>query len=176
MYKVYQIRISKEVSDYVNSNGRGHVGGMEKYPEYLAKQETSMKGAEGWRPEFFAHYTKVCEVAREAGLVWGESQETVMINDLEEVFKVLNGYHYNEDREEDLVFDAHVSGYSMKTVTRKTGETVEFRDMHSLSVGDIVYDVEADTYNIVDSWGFKQLKEKDIPDGDKAFKRIQEAS
>ena len=45
----------------------------------------------------------------------------------------------------------------MKTVTRKNGEVIEYRDMHSLSVGDIVQDVDNDTYNIVDSWGFKDI-------------------
>ena len=63
----------------------------------------------------------------------------------------------DEDEETDSVCDSHVSGYKMKTVTRKNGEVIEYRDMHSLSVGDIVQDVDNDTYNIVDSWGFKDI-------------------
>ena len=34
MYNIFQIKISNEVSDYVNSNDRGHSGAAEKYPEY----------------------------------------------------------------------------------------------------------------------------------------------
>ena len=64
---------------------------------------------------------------------------------------------FDEDTETDVVFDNHVSDYKMKTVTRKNGEEVTFRDMHSLSVGDIVQDVDNDTYHIVDSWGFKDI-------------------
>ena len=45
MYKVYQIKISKEVSDYVNSNDRGHAGGEDKYPIY----ETYMRLMHGGR-------------------------------------------------------------------------------------------------------------------------------
>ena len=32
MYKVYQIKLADEVTDYVNSNGRGHAGGEENIP------------------------------------------------------------------------------------------------------------------------------------------------
>ena len=34
MYKVFQIKLSDEVTDFVNSNDRGHTGAAEKYPEY----------------------------------------------------------------------------------------------------------------------------------------------
>ena len=33
-YEIYQIKINKEVRDYVNSNDRGHTGGEEKFPIY----------------------------------------------------------------------------------------------------------------------------------------------
>ena len=59
-------------------------------------------------------------------------------------------------RPDQFVFDNHVSGYKMKTFERD-GKTHEYRDMHSLSVGDIVYDVDKDTYNIVDSFGYKDV-------------------
>ena len=160
MYKVFQIKISKEVRDFVNTNDRGHLGGEEKYPIY----EAHMRLSHGLREENlfkntdFGHYTHVCSVKKEAGLVSGtRSLDPFVVDDLEEVFSVLNGAYYNEDEEEDLVFDAHVSDYKMKTVTRKNGEEVTFRDMHSLSVGDIVQDVDNDTYHIVDSWGFKDI-------------------
>ena len=158
MYKVFQIKLDNEVTDYVNSNDKGHLGGEEKYPEYKAHMAV-MRGAEGFTGDMFEHYTNVCNVAKDGGLVSGE--EPFVLNNLEEVFKVLNGYYFDEDandyKGEDIVFDNHVSGYKMKTVTRKDGEVIEYRDMHSLSVGDIVHDVDKDTYNIVDSWGFKDV-------------------
>tara|TARA_B100000073_G_C23502757_1_gene480451 strand:- start:82 stop:609 length:528 start_codon:yes stop_codon:yes gene_type:complete len=158
MYKVFQIKLDKEVKDFVNSNDRGHLGGEEKYPEYKAHMAV-MRGAKGFTGDMFEHYTNVCNVAKDGGLVSGD--EPFIVDDLEEVFKILNGYYFDEDANdeegEDIVFDAHVSGYKMKTVTRKNGEVVTFRDMHSLSVGDIVHDVDNDTYNIVDSWGYKDV-------------------
>ena len=158
MYKVFQIKLDREVKDFVNSNDRGHLGGEEKYPEYKAHMAV-MRGAEGFTGDMFEHYTNVCNVAKDGGLVSGD--EPYVVDDLEEVFKILNGYYFDEDANdeegEDIVFDAHVSGYKMKTVTRKNGEVVTFRDMHSLSVGDIVHDVDNDTYNIVDSWGYKDV-------------------
>ena len=158
MYKVFQIKLDKEVKDFVNSNDRGHLGGEEKYPEYKAHMAV-MRGAKGFTGDMFEHYTNVCNVAKDGGLVSGD--DPFIVDDLEEVFKILNGYYFDEDANneegEDIVFDAHVSGYKMKTVTRKNGEVVTFRDMHSLSVGDIVHDVDNDTYNIVDSWGYKDV-------------------
>jgi hypothetical protein len=46
----------------------------------------------------------------------------------------------------------------MKTVTRKDGEVVTYRDMHSLSVGDIVEDTSTGEFHIVDGMGFKQIQ------------------
>jgi hypothetical protein len=76
------------------------------------------------------------------------------------VFKVLNGYYFDEDTEEDVVFDNHVSDYKMKTITRKDGEVVTYRDMHSLSVGDIVEDVDNGSFHIVASFGFMDITDK----------------
>jgi len=50
-----------------------------------------------------------------------------------------------------------VSGFKMKTVTRKDGEVVTYRDMHSLSVGDIVEDVNNGSFHIVAGMGFKDI-------------------
>ena len=154
MYKVFQIKLGNEITDYVNSNDRGHTGGEEKYPQYKAHMAV-MRGAEKFTGDMFEHYSNVCNVKKEGGLVSGD--DPFILNNLEEVFKVLNGYYFDEDEETDIVFDSHVNGYKMKTVTRKDGEVIEYRDMHSLSVGDIVHDVDKDTYNIVDSWGFKDV-------------------
>jgi hypothetical protein len=142
MYKVFQIKISKEVTDYVNSNDLGHLGAEEKYPEYAAHMAV-MRGAEGFEGEMFNHYTQVCEVATR--------------NNLEEVFKILNGYYYDNETGKDAAFDEFVSGYKMKTITRKNGEEVTLRDMRSLSVGDIVFDAKNDSYHIVDRSGFKDI-------------------
>tara|TARA_Y100000768_G_scaffold144159_3_gene107553 strand:- start:10511 stop:11065 length:555 start_codon:yes stop_codon:yes gene_type:complete len=157
MYKVFQIKLAKEVTNYVNSNDRGHLGGEEKYPEYKAHMAV-MRGAEGFTGDMFEHYKNVCNVAKDGGLVSGD--EPFKVDNLEEVFKILNGYYFDEDANneegEDIVFDNHVSGYKMKTFERD-GKTHEYRDMHSLSVGDIVHDVDNDTYNIVDSFGYKDV-------------------
>jgi len=147
MYKVFQVRISDKVSDYVNSNERGHTGAAEKYPEYNTKLEIG-RGAKGFEGEMFNHYTQVCEVAN------FETEGSK----LEEVFKILNGYYFDEDTDTDETFDAFVSGFKIKTfLNKKTKEMTEYRDMHSLSVGDIVFDSINDTYNIVDSFGFKDI-------------------
>ena len=146
MYKVFQIKISKEVSDYVNSNDQGHYGAEQKYPEYAAHMAV-MRGAEGFEGEMFNHYTQVCEVAT----------LNTEGNQLEEVFKILNGYYYDDETGKDTAFDEFVSGYKMKTITRKNGEEVTLRDMRSLSVGDIVFDANNDSYHIVDLSGFKDI-------------------
>ena len=62
----------------------------------------------------------------------------------------------------------------MKTVTRKNGEVIEYRDMHSLSVGDIVAEVtdEGTKYFIVADWGYTEV----FPNAsDIAVNRIKEA-
>ena len=71
----------------------------------------------------FQHYTKVCEVKKDAGLVC--DGDSWMLRDLEDVFAVLNGRYYDEDTSTDIVHEAHVSGYKMKTITRKDGEVVQ---------------------------------------------------
>ena len=48
----------------------------------------------------------------------------------------------------------------MKTITRKDGEVVTYRDMRSLSVGDIVEDVDNGTFHIVAGMGFKDVTEQ----------------
>tara|TARA_R110001592_G_scaffold170067_3_gene406951 strand:- start:490 stop:960 length:471 start_codon:yes stop_codon:yes gene_type:complete len=149
MYNIFQIKISNEVSDYVNSNDRGHSGAAEKYPEYNANMEVTMRGSEGYTADMFEHYTKVCEVAN------FESES----NKLEEVFKILNGYYFDEDTNTDETFDAFVSGFKMKTyLNKKTKEVSEYRDMHSLSVGDIIEDTSTGKFHIVDGMGFKEVE------------------
>ena len=173
-YEIYQIKINKEVRDYVNSNDRGHTGGEEKFPIYEAYMRNCMSSRkESFQPEDFAHYTKVCKVTENAGLVQGEDE--YLVNNLEEVFKVLNGYYYDEETAEDVVFDSHVDDYKMKTITRDDGEVVTFRDMHSLSVGDIVAEntIQGTRYHQVAGMGYVEV----FPaDSTLLYKDIKQAS
>jgi len=153
-YDIYQIQISDEVHDYVNSNPAGHTGAAEKYSSYHAKMETmhsrrgSDKIADTFKPEYFSEYTKVCTVdGRYCGISDGDRDYTVTNRD--EVFAILNGSYYDEDSGEDIVFDAHVSGYGMKSFVRD-GKTIEYRDMHSLSVGDIIAETPQVGYEVME--------------------------
>ena len=148
MYNIYQVKLSEAVYDFVNGPEGGHTKTAEKFPEYNTNMEVTMRGSKGYTPEMFAHYSKVCEVAN------FETEGSK----LEEVFKILNGYYFDEDTDTDETFDAFVSGFKMKTVTRKDGEVVTYRDMHSLSVGDIVEDTSTGEFHMVDGMGFKQIQ------------------
>ena len=161
MYKVYQIKLADEVTDYVNSNGRGHAGGEEKYPIYetYMRLNHSIRDENKMNDTDFQHYTHVASVKKDAGLVDGDG-ESWQVRDLEDVFAVLNGRYFDEDEGKDIVFDAHVSDYKMKTITRKDGEVVTYRDMRSLSVGDLVEDTDNGTFHIVASYGFQDVTAK----------------
>ena len=151
MYNIYQIKLSEAVYNFVNGPEGGHTKTAEKYPEYNTHMEVMHKGSKGFTTDMFEHYTKVCEVANFEGPVNSE---------LEEVFKILNGYYFDEETETDETFDAFVSGFKMRTITRKNGEVVTFRDMHSLSVGDIVEDTSTGEFHMVDGMGFNQIQTK----------------
>jgi hypothetical protein len=152
MYNIYQVKLSEAVYNFVNGPEGGHTKTAEKFPEYNTNMEVTMRGSKGYTPEMFAHYSKVCEVAN------FETEGSK----LEEVFKILNGYYFDEETEKDETFDAFVSGFKMKTVTRKDGEVVTYRDMHSLSVGDIVEDTSTGEFHMVDGMGFKQIETKSL--------------
>ena len=185
-YDIYQIKINKEVRDYVNSNDRGHKGAEEKFPiyeAYMRNTHISHRVTE-FKPEDFSFYTKVCEVdGRYCGLSQGDIDYTVTNKD--EVFAILNGSYYDEDTDKDIVFDKHVSGYKMKTYERD-GKILEYRDMHSLSVGDIIAEVPQVGYEVMDvadiqketryfqvaDWGFIEVFPTTL---DLAVNRIKEA-
>ena len=191
-YNIYQIKVTDEIHNYVNSNEGGHTGAAKKYPLYHAKMETMHGRGDdrkiNFKSEFFSHYTKVCEVdGRFCGLTQGDSIDYT-VTSKNEVFSILNQCYLNEDTGEDIVFDKHVSGFEMKTITRKDGEVITYRDMHSLSVGDIIAEVpqigyevmraedviKETRYFIVESYGFSDIT--DIIDGsDIAVNRIAEA-
>jgi hypothetical protein len=147
-YNIYQIKLSEAIYDFVNGPEGGHSETAKKFPEYNTHMEVMHKGSKGYKPEMFAHYTTVCKVA----------DFVTESNKLEEVFKILNGYYFDEDTNTDETFDAFVSGFKMRTITRKDGEVVTFRDMHSLSVGDIVEDTYTGKFHIVDGMGFKEVE------------------
>jgi hypothetical protein len=161
MFKVFQIKLADEVTDYVNSNERGHAGGEEKYPIYetYMRLNHSLRDESKFNDTDFQHFTNVCNVSRDAGLVDGDGQSW-QVRDLEDVFAVLNGRYFDEDTGKDIVHETHVSGYKMKTITRKDGEVVTYRDMRSLSVGDLVEDTHNGTFHIVASFGFLDVTNK----------------
>ena len=155
-FNVYQIKISDEIHNYVNQDDVGHVGGEKKYPIYEAHMRLrhSFGSNIDFKDDDFQHYTQVCEVKKDAGLTKGG--ESWKIDDVETVFSLLNGSFYNEETEKDIVFDAHVSGYKTKERIIN-GETRALPDMHSLSVGDIVEDVDRSRFYIVAGFGFKEV-------------------
>ena len=189
-YNIYQIKVTDEIHNFVNSNEGGHSGAAKKYPLYHAKMETMHGRGDdrkiNFKPEYFSHYTKVCEVdGRYNGLRNGDMDYTVKSKN--EVFAILNQQYLDEDTMEDIVFDSHVSGFTMKSFVRD-GKTIEYRNMHSLSVGDIIAEVpqigyevmrtedvvKETRYFIVESYGFTDIT--DIIDGsDIAVNRIAEA-
>jgi|TARA_B110000858_G_scaffold24895_1_gene25460 hypothetical protein len=189
-YNIYQIQVTDEISNYVNSNDRGHTGAAEKFPLYNAKMETMHGRGDDrkidFKTEYFSHFTKVCEVdGRYCGLSNGDMDYTVTSKN--EVFAILNQQYLDEDTMEDVVFDSHVSGYTMKSFVRE-GKTIEYRNMHSLSVGDIVAEVpqvgyevmevadivKQTRYFIVEGSGFTDITNI-IDNSDVAVNRIAEA-
>ena len=145
-YNIFQIKVTEEIYEHVNGPEGGHSNTAKKYPLYHARMECSFDGSKRFLPEMFEHYTQVCEVADFQG------------SNLEEVFKILNGYYFDEDANKDEWFDAFVTGFQMRTITRKNGEVVTFRDMHSLSVGDIVEDTSTGKFYMVDGMGFGEIE------------------
>jgi len=153
-YNIYQIKVTDEIHDFVNSNDRGHTGAAEKYPLYHAKMETMHARGDSdkidFKPEYFSHYTKVCEVdGRYCGLTKGDNIDYT-VTSKNEVFSILNQCYLDEETGEDIVFDKHVSNYVTKTITRENGEKVTYRDMHSLSVGDIIAEQPQVGYEVMD--------------------------
>ena len=145
-YNIFQIKVTEEIYEFVNGPEGGHTETAKKYPLYHARMECSFDGSKRFLPEMFEHYTQVCEVADFQG------------SNLEEVFKILNGYYFDEDANKDEWFDAFVTGFQMRTITRKNGDVVTFRDMHSLSVGDIVEDTSTAKFYMVDGMGFGEIE------------------
>ena len=145
------------------------------------------RGSKHFKPENFGFFQKVCSVdGRYCGLVNGDMDYTIKSKD--EVFAILNQQYLDEDTGEDAVFENHVSGFEMKTITRKDGEQVTYRNMHSLSVGDIIAEVpqvgyevmdpsdvvKHTTYHMVDNFGFADITDQ-LLDIELAQNKIRES-
>jgi hypothetical protein len=157
-YKVHQIKIRDEIIDHVNGPEGGHAATAAKYPKYHAYLECQ-RGAEKFKPEYFKYFDEVCKIKEDAGMVIEEFGEEVkyVVDDCEEVFRVLNGLYYDEEKEKDEVYDNHVYDFDYMYVRGK-----RYRDMHSLSVGDIVEDPKG-KFHMVEGFGFKEvLIEKEV--------------
>ena len=123
-------------------------------------RECMFQGAKHWDVSKSDKYRQVCSVNFFGGLQL-EGGDWYLDNK-EEVFKVLNGYYYDEETNHDDVYDCHVVGFGVRRGVRKDGSKWECRDMHSLSVGDILVDYnDLENYGkayIVDSFGFKEIE------------------
>jgi hypothetical protein len=76
-FNVYQITVSDEVYDFVNTDGESHASAGERYPEYKAHLDTMILGFKAWSDSYFKYYNHVCDVKIEG-------------NNLEDVFVALN--------------------------------------------------------------------------------------
>lgn len=163
-FKVYQIKLSDEVRKFVNSKEGGHDNTAKKYPEYEAYLDR-YQGIEAWDDSKFKYYTKVVQVKVDGGLVIEHKPGLNVpweIGVLEDVFKVLNHYFYDEETGTDHVYENHVFDYNMKAYRDKEGNIQEYADFASLSVGDIVEDPNGDFF-LVNDIGFKQiLKNREV--------------
>ena len=80
------------------------------YVVYQSKdRECLFQGFEHWDVEKSASYKPVCFVNVDGGLKM-EDGSSWKVDNLEQVFKLLNGYYYDEDSQDDFVYDAHVGG------------------------------------------------------------------
>jgi len=131
-YKIYQI--NREWKKDLGQEWRQHTlsdiqFGFDIDEDYLDKN---------WENEFFNAYKNVVNVDL-------SSKE----DDLWDLYRILNLHEHEvyvagsgklEDRYEDII-----SNYETKEIERD-GKTFEMRMFHSLSIGDIVYDEEAEKY------------------------------
>ena len=157
-FKVYQIKISDEIHNFANSKEGGHDNTAKKYPEYEAYLDR-YQGYDAFEDSKFKYYTKVVQVKVDGGLVTKDkygSTKPFKLERLEDVFKVLNHYFYDEDSQTDPVYENHVFDFGKKTFVDSEGQTQEYADFASLSVGDIVEDPNGDFF-LVDEIGFKPI-------------------
>ena len=122
-------------------------------------RECLFQGAKHWDVSKSDNYRQVCSVNFFGGLQ--ESGCECYIEGLDDVFALLNGQWADDETGEDVVYDSHVTGYGIVEGVRKSdGVEYCFRDMHSLSVGDIIVDHMNNDQKayIVDNFGFKEIE------------------
>jgi hypothetical protein len=114
-------------------------------------RECMFQGFKHWDVSKSDKYRQVCTVDFFAGYM--DQGNPLYIESLDDVFALLNG---------QWEYDAHVKGFGIVEGVRKSdGVEYCFRDMHSLSVGDIIVDHCNAPYNkayIVDSFGFEEIE------------------
>lgn len=116
-------------------------------------RECLFQGFKHWDESKASKYRQVCTVDFFAGNIIDGGD--YYIDSLDEVFAVLNGAC------SERVYDTHVKGYGIVEGVRKSdGVEYCFRDMHSLSVGDVIVDSTGpvDKAFLVDSYGFKEIE------------------
>ena len=86
-----------------------------KYPTYKAYMK-SMRVEKDSKPKILVFILKFAVLKKKVNPVTGD--EPAVVDHLEEVFKILNGYYFDEDTGEDILFDTPVFGYRMKTFER----------------------------------------------------------
>jgi|TARA_R110000851_G_scaffold42194_3_gene105109 hypothetical protein len=122
-------------------------------------QDCLFRGAKHWDENKSSKYRQVCSVNYYGGLT--ESGNEFYIDGNDDVYALLNGVWADDETGEDVVHDNHVVGYGIREGTRKDGSEYCFRDMHSLSIGDIIVD-NVGSYNgqayIVDGVGFQKIQ------------------
>jgi len=122
-------------------------------------RECLFQGAKHWDVSKSDKYRQVCSVNFFGGLQLDGGD--FYVDNMDEVFTVLNGAYGNDETGEDVVFEHHVTGFGIVEGVRESdGYEYCFRDMHSLSVGDIIVDHVNDDGKafIVDSFGFKEIQ------------------
>ena len=140
-------------------------------------RECLFQGFKHWDESKASKYRQVCTVDYFGGLIIEGGDH--YIDTLDEVFAILNGARSESE------YDAHVKGFGIVEGVRKSdGVEYCFRDMHSLSVGDVIVDSTGpvDKAYLVDSFGFQEIEfnvekeERFIPHFDLTLAAQAEAS
>tara|TARA_B100001094_G_C18194136_1_gene809399 strand:+ start:6481 stop:6912 length:432 start_codon:yes stop_codon:yes gene_type:complete len=122
-YRIYQI--DREWRKSLGEDWRKHD---------LSYIEFSSRGnlADRWKPEYLDHYKHVVSLNAEG---FGGDSET----DLWKVYHTFNMHSFVVSGED--IYENVISDYETKTVERD-GEKITYKMYHSLSIGDIVEDLE----------------------------------
>lgn len=136
---LFQLHTTDEMVEFVNGPDGGWGNAVKKYPAWKAYLETTSKGSENWKPEYFEYYRAVAKINTE---------------ELEESFAISNAYGGSHM---DMVEKGLLEPL-LPLIKYKSGhETI---NMHSMSVGDIVKkELE---YWICDKIGFAKIDVEEV--------------